>query len=118
MLGIAVASVIGIFLLLQASFRSWRLAVLAFLALPASVVGGLLAAFVSGGVISLGSIVGFLAVLGIAARDRLSLVHHYRHLEGDERMPSPRDLVPRRTGERPSPLPASAAAILPAPLPL
>ncbi|PYM23528.1 MAG: acriflavin resistance protein [Candidatus Rokuibacteriota bacterium] len=118
MLGIAVASVIGIFLLLQASFRSWRLAVLAFLALPASVVGGLLAAFVSGGVISLGSIVGFLAVLGIAARNGLSLIHHYRHLEGDERMPSPRDVVLRGTGERLSPILASSVAILAALLPI
>ena len=66
MLGIAVAVVIGIFLLLQACFRSWRLALIAFLALPASIIGGVLAAFVSGGGISLGSLVGFLAVRGIA----------------------------------------------------
>ncbi len=58
-----------IFVLLQQSFNSWRLAVLSFLTLPSALVGGILAAWLAGGVISLGSLVGFLTVLGIAARN-------------------------------------------------
>ncbi len=81
LLSFTMAAVLGIFLLLQASFKSWRLAILAFLALPAALVGGLLAAYLSGGILSLGSLVGFLTVLGIAARNGIMLINHYQHLE-------------------------------------
>ena len=118
MLGVAVAAMIGIFLLLQACFRSWRLALIAFLALPASIAGGVLAALVSGGTISLGSIVGFLAVLGISARNGVELINHYQCLERDEGVPFGLDLVLRGTRERLSPILASAAAIIAALLPI
>jgi len=117
-LGIAAAVVIGIFLLLQASFQSWRLALIAFLALPASISGGVLAALASGGVVSLGSIVGFLAVLGIAARNGLFLINHYQRLEGGEGVPCGPDLVRRGARERLLPIVASSAAIVAALLPL
>jgi Cu/Ag efflux pump CusA len=117
-LGITIAVVIGIFLLLQACFRSWRLALIAFLALPASIVGGVLAAFVSGGGISLGSIVGLLAVLGIAARNGLLLIHHYQHLEEREGVPFGRDLVLRGGRDRLSATLASSVAIVAVLLPI
>jgi Cu/Ag efflux pump CusA len=47
-LGFAIAAAIGLFLLLQASFRSWRLASLVFVTLPMALVGGVLAVFVGG----------------------------------------------------------------------
>ncbi|MGH8830004.1 MAG: efflux RND transporter permease subunit [Polaromonas sp.] len=112
MLGVAVAALIGIFLLLQACFRSWRLALIAFLAIPASIVGGVLAAFASGGAISLGSIVGFLAVLGIAARNGVLLISHYQRLEGQEGVPFGLELVIRGTRERLPSILASSAAIV------
>lgn len=118
MVGVAIAAVIGIFLLLQACFRSWRLALVAFLALPASVIGGVLAAFVSGGVISLGSIVGFLAVLGIAARNGVLLINHYQRIEEQEGGPFGPDLAIRGARERLMPILASSAAIIAALLPL
>ena len=117
-LGVAAAALIGIFLLLQACFRSWRLALIAFLALPASIAGGVLAAFASGGVVSLGSIVGFLAVLGIAARNGVLLINHYQHLEGQGGVPFGLDLVLRGARERLSPILGSSAAILAALLPI
>jgi CzcA family heavy metal efflux pump len=118
LLGTAAAALLGIFLLLQACFQSWRLALIAFLALPASIVGGVLAAFASGGVISLGSIVGFLAVLGIAARNGLLLINHYQRLERQEGVPFGLDLVLRGARERLSPILASSAAIIAALLPM
>jgi Cu/Ag efflux pump CusA len=118
MLGLALAAVIGIFLLLQACFGSWRLALIAFLALPASIVGGVLAASVSGGMITLGSIVGFLAVLGIAARNGLLLINHYQRLEAEQGMPFGRALVVAGAGERMTPILASSAALIGALLPL
>ena len=94
------AAAIGIFLLLQASFQSWRLATLAFVTLPIALVGGLLAAFLGSRVISLGSLVGFLTVLGIVARNGIMLITHCQHLERVEGVPFGRELVIRGAKER------------------
>jgi Cu/Ag efflux pump CusA len=99
-----IAVAIGILFLLQASFGSWRLATLAYLLLPAALVGGVLAAFASGGVISLGSLVGFLTVLGIAARNGVLLINHYQHLEQHENEAFGPALVLRGARERLSPI--------------
>lgn len=118
MLGVAVAALIGIFLLLQACFQSWRLALVAFVALPAAIAGGMLGALVGGGAISLGSIVGFLAVLGLAARDAIFLIDHFQRLEAEHGVPFGVDLVVRGARERFSPIIASSAAVLAVLLPL
>jgi Cu/Ag efflux pump CusA len=81
LLGVAAAAAIGIFLLLQAAFRSWRVATLAFVALPVALVGGVIAAFLGGGVLSLGSLFGFLTVLAIAARGEVGLIRLYQRME-------------------------------------
>lgn len=117
-LGVSVASVIGIFLLLQALFRSWRLALIGFLALPAAAAGGVLGALAGGAEVSLGSLVGFLAVLGIAARNGVVLINHYQNLENKEGMPFGLDLVIRGTRERFGPIVVSSAAILAVLLPI
>lgn len=100
----AVAALILILVLLQASFRSWRLAVLALLTLPIALVGGVLAAYFTGGVLSLGSLVGFLTVMGIAARNGILLISHCQHLERIEGVPFNGSLVLRGAGERLSPI--------------
>ena len=64
------------------------LVLLIFLTLPLALTGGVAGAFLGGGVISLGSLVGFVTVLGIAVRNGIMLVSHYRHLvevEGEDR---------------------------------
>jgi len=100
----AAAAIIGIFLLLQAAFQSWRLAILAFLALPMALVGGVLAVLVSDRLISLGALVGFLTVLGIAARNGILLINHYQHLEQQEGQPFGLELVARGARERLAPI--------------
>ena len=95
---------LGILLLLQACFGSWRLAGLVFVSLPAALVGGVLAAGLGGGVLSLGSLVGFVTVLGIAARNGIMLVSHYQHLEQAEGVPFGVDLVLRGAEERLAPI--------------
>ena len=104
LLAYAVAAALGIFLLLQAAFGSWRLAIMAFLALPSALVGGVLAAFLGSGVISLGSLVGFLTVLGIAARNGILLIHHCQHLEREEGEAFGPGLVLRGARERLRPI--------------
>src|ERR671914_3095503 len=71
--GFGITAVIAIFLLFQAAFRSWRLAGLAFLTLPVALVGGVLAALIDGATLSLGALIAFLALLGIAARNGVML---------------------------------------------
>ena len=66
--GFVVGAALAAFLLLQAAFRSWRLAALVFAAMPLALAGGVAAGAVQGGVLSLGSMIGFLAVLGLATR--------------------------------------------------
>jgi Cu/Ag efflux pump CusA len=108
-LAFSIAAAIGIFLLLQAFFRSWRLATAVFLTLPVALTGGVQAVFVGGGLLSLGSTIGFVAVLAIAVRNCISLVGRYRHLEHDEGMTVSADLVQRGTNERSGPVLMTAA---------
>src|SRR5262249_34898946 len=65
---LTIAVVLAVFLILVTTFRSWRIATLSFLTFPAALVGGVLAAFASDRVISLGSLVGVITILGICAR--------------------------------------------------
>jgi Cu/Ag efflux pump CusA len=113
-----IVSAIGILLMLQAAFMDWRLALVGFLALPAALVGGVLAAFLGDGVISLGSIVGFLTVLGIVARNGIMMICHYQHLERVEGEPFGLGLVIRGARERISPILMTASATALALVPL
>jgi CzcA family heavy metal efflux pump len=100
LLVVAIAALVGIFFLLQAALGSWRLAGLAFASLAAALVGGIAAVFITGGVLSLGSLAGLLAVFGLAARNGIMLLRHYQGLErhGGELFGS--SLVLRGSSER------------------
>ena len=104
------AAAIGVFLLLQASFGSVRLATLSFLTLPFALVGGVIAAAMTGGVISLGSLIGFFTVLGIAARNGIMMINHFQHLERYEGEVFGAGLVLRGARERLSPILMTALA--------
>lgn len=104
LLTLAIGALAVIYLLLQVAFGSWRLATLVILTLPIALVGGVFAAFLGGGVLSLGSIVGFLTVMGIAARNGILLINHCQHLEKYEGMKFGPELVLRGAGERLSPI--------------
>lgn len=110
-LGIVVAVAIGIFLLLQASFSSWRLAFIVFLSLPIALTGGILAAFLGGGILSLGSLMGFLAILGIGIRSNIMLISHYQYLEKYEHKKPGSRLVIRGAQERLLPIMMTAMTV-------
>jgi CzcA family heavy metal efflux pump len=114
----SLAAAVAIFLLLQVAFRSTTLALVAFATLPAALVGGVLAVFLTDRVVSLGSLVGFLTVLGIAARNGIMLISHYQHLERQEGMAFGRELVLRGAEERLAPILMTALACGLALLPL
>jgi Cu/Ag efflux pump CusA len=68
-------------------------------------VGGLLAAYLFGkGVLSLGSLVGFLTILGITTRNGIMLISHFQHLENEEGMTFGPELVLRGARERIAPV--------------
>jgi len=115
---LALASLAGILVLLLADFQSPRLVLLIALTLPFALIGGVLAAWIAGGVLSLGSLVGFVTVLGIAARNGILLVSHYRHLEDEEGMAFGPELVLRGSIERLIPILMTAATAALALLPL
>ncbi len=104
MLWIGLIAGLAILLLLQTSFRSWRLAVLILSTLPMALVGGVIGAYLGGGIISIGSLVGFFTVFGIAARNGILLINHFQHLEEVEGEPFGPELVLRGARERLSPI--------------
>ena len=98
--GFAIAAAIGVFLLLQAACRGWRLALLTFGTLAAALLGGAVGAALLGGAVSPLGIVGFLALLGLAARQQIALIQQYQHLEQHEGVAFGIDLIRRGTGEQ------------------
>lgn len=107
---LGIMSVAAIFLILLGDFGSPRVATLVFLTLPFALVGAILAVFVTGGVLSLGSLVGLVTVIGISARNGIMLISHYRHLELNDGLPFGRDLVIQGAEERLAPILMTALA--------
>jgi len=98
------ASLLGIFLLLYADFHSPRASLLVLLSLPLALIGAVWAVTLSGAHLSLGSLVGFLALLGITARNGIMLVSHYRYLRRETGLPFGRGLVMRGSLDRLAPI--------------
>lgn len=76
----SVLSIAGIFLILFAEFKSARTATLVMANLPLALIGGVVAVLVTGRVVSIASLVGFVTLFGIATRNGILLVSHYRQL--------------------------------------
>jgi Cu/Ag efflux pump CusA len=115
---LAALSLLGIAMLLFVDFQSLRLTLLVLLTLPFALIGGVFGCLLGGGVVSLGTLVGFVTVLGIAARNGIMLVSHYRHLEQEEGVPFGPELARRGAEERLAPILMTALATGLALLPL
>ncbi len=107
---LAVVALVGIVLLLHIDFQAWRPTLLVVFTIPFALIGGVVAVWLSGGVLSLGSIVGFVTVLGIAARNGIMLVSHFRHLELEEHEQFGGEMILRGAEERVSPILMTALA--------
>jgi Cu/Ag efflux pump CusA len=114
----AIAAVLAILLLLQAAFRVWRFAWMLMLTLPMALAGGVIAAYFGVGSISLGALIGFYTVLGIAVRNGIMMISHFQHLEREEDVEFGPELVLRGAKERLSPILMTALATALAILPL
>ena len=110
MIGIlSVLSLLAIFMILFMEFRSLRLTVLVMVNLPLALIGGIIIIFLTSRVVSIASIVGFITLFGIATRNGILLVSHYRHLMAAERK-NLRDAVFQGSMERLRPVIMTALA--------
>jgi CzcA family heavy metal efflux pump len=101
---VSAIALFAILLVLYVDFQSWRLTLLIILSLPVALVGGVVGTHLAGGVLSLGALVGFVTVLGIAARNAIMLISHYRHLIENEGVPFGDEMIVRGAEERLSPI--------------
>ncbi|MBX9662126.1 efflux RND transporter permease subunit [Novosphingobium sp.] len=115
---LSLVCLVGILFLVWLEFRSGRIVALVALSLPFALVGGVAAAALGGGVLSMGALVGFVTVLGISARNGIMLLSHFRHLEREEDQPFGLAQVQRGAAERLVPILMTAGTAALALLPL
>ncbi|MDA1048922.1 MAG: efflux RND transporter permease subunit [Planctomycetota bacterium] len=118
MIFMGVVAIAGIVVLIYSEFRAWRLVSLVMLSFAFAMIGGVLGVWIGGGSLSLGSLVGFVTVVGIAVRNGIMMVSHYRHLEVEEGMEFGSQLAIRGAEERLAPILMTALTAALALLPL
>jgi Cu(I)/Ag(I) efflux system membrane protein CusA/SilA len=79
----SVFSIMVIFLLLFAQFRSVKQSAVVLLNLPLALIGGVLVLFFTNGVISIPAIIGFISLFGIATRNGMLLITRYNDLQNE-----------------------------------
>ena len=109
-------AILGMFVILWGEFRSGRDALLVMVNLPLALIGGVVAVALTDGIVSIASLVGFVTLFGISARNGILLVAHYRHLM-EEGAPL-EEAVVRGSQERLAPILMTALAAGLALLPL
>jgi CzcA family heavy metal efflux pump len=107
-----------IFVLLYLAFGNLRNLSLVLINVPFAMVGGILAAWLGGGYLSLGSIVGFVTLFGITMRNSIMMISHFEHLVTNEGAAWGRETALRGASERLLPILMTAAVTALGVLPL
>jgi CzcA family heavy metal efflux pump len=98
------AVVVGIGLILGTAFRSFKDTLFIMLNLPLSLIGGVAGVYLSGGMLSVASLIGFIGLFGIATRNGITLISHIQHLIREEGVTDFKEAVVRGSMERLSPI--------------
>lgn len=99
-----------VMLLLLWMFRSMRDTLLILANMPLALIGAVAGVWLSGGVLTVASMIGFITVFGIAVRNGIMLVSHIRHLQDSEGLTDLHDAVRRAALERLAPILMTAMA--------
>ncbi len=110
-LAVAVAALIGILLLFQAAFSSWRRALVLLVALPAALTGATIGTLLAGGVVSIGVVAGVVAVLAFAVRHAVMMVAGYQRLEREPGAEFSPELILRGAEARLTPILTTAVVV-------
>lgn len=100
----------GLFMLLVLAFGRARDALLVMVNLPLALIGGIAGVFLSGGVLNVATMIGFITLFGIATRNGIMLISHIQHLMQVEGVSSFREAVERGAQERLAPILMTAMA--------
>jgi len=100
----------GVFMLLVLAFGRARDAMIVMVNLPLALIGGVAGVFLSGGVLNVATMIGFITLFGIATRNGIMLVTHIHHLMNVEGVRNFRRAVERGAEERLVPILMAAAA--------
>jgi CzcA family heavy metal efflux pump len=110
LLGLGILVIAGLFILLVLAFGRARDALLVMVNLPLALIGGVAGVFLSGGVLNVATMIGFITLFGIATRNGIMLVSHIRHLMDEEGVTDFREAVERGARERLVPILMTAMA--------
>jgi CzcA family heavy metal efflux pump len=79
----SILSLLIIFLLLYLEFHDAQISGIILLNLPLALIGGVMSIWLTSGIISIPAIIGFITLFGIATRNGILLVSHYRTLQAE-----------------------------------
>lgn len=105
---IGIGALIGVFLVLYWYFQETAFAIQVMLAIPAAFIGGMIAIWITGGVVSTASLIGFVSLIGIVSRNGIMLISHYLHLMKEEGQQWGPELVLKGSLERVVPVTMTA----------
>ena len=110
LLWLGIAAVVAILLILATALKSFRDSLIIMLNLPLALIGGVAGVFLSGGVMSVASLIGFITLFGIATRNGIMMVSHIKHLMQEEGVTDFKEAVLRGAEERLAPILMTALA--------
>ncbi|MSO30799.1 MAG: efflux RND transporter permease subunit [Acidobacteria bacterium] len=110
LLALGAVAIAGLFMLLVLAFGRPRDALLIMVNLPLALIGGVVGVFLSGGVLNVATMIGFITLFGIATRNGIMLVSHIQHLMKEEGVTDFREAVERGARERLVPILMTAMA--------